>query len=81
MSKVSVDLSAPSPYIEKDSPLTSEEKSLFAYFGEGAKIAPPFRIVNPGNVHIGDRTSIGARFGRTARLDLAEFPAETRKPR
>ncbi|MBL7810771.1 MAG: acyltransferase [Bacteroidetes bacterium] len=44
--------------LEKNTPLTSEDKKLFAYFGEGAKIAPPFRILNPHRIHIGDRTSI-----------------------
>jgi acetyltransferase-like isoleucine patch superfamily enzyme len=44
--------------IEKDTPLTSAEKSMFAYFGENAKIKPPFRILNPQNISIGDYTSI-----------------------
>lgn len=44
--------------IEKDTPLTNEEKNMFAYFGEGAKIRPPFRILNPHRIKIGDRTSI-----------------------
>lgn len=44
--------------IEKNEPLTNEEKSLFAYFGEGAKIRPPFRILNPQNIHIGDYTAL-----------------------
>jgi acetyltransferase-like isoleucine patch superfamily enzyme len=44
--------------IEKNEELTSEEKKLFAYFGEGAKIRPPFRILNPHRISIGDRTSI-----------------------
>jgi acetyltransferase-like isoleucine patch superfamily enzyme len=44
--------------IEKNTPLTNEEKNMFAYFGEGAKIRPPFRILNPHRIHIGDKTSI-----------------------
>ncbi len=44
--------------IEKDTPLTTDEKRMFAYFGEGAKIRPPFRVLNPQRICIGDRTSI-----------------------
>ena len=44
--------------IEKNTPLTNEEKKIFAYFGIGAQILPPFRILNPRNIRIGDRTSI-----------------------
>ena len=44
--------------LETASPLTSEEKSRFAYFGVNAKILPPLRILNPGNVIIGDYTAI-----------------------
>lgn len=44
--------------LEKQTPLTSEDKALFAYFGEGAKIKPPYRILNPHRIRIGDRTSI-----------------------
>ena len=44
--------------IEKDTELTSEEKKMFAYFGENAKIRPPYRILNPHRISIGDRTSI-----------------------
>lgn len=38
--------------------LTVEQKKLFAYFGVDAKIKPPFRILNPHRISIGDRTSI-----------------------
>jgi acetyltransferase-like isoleucine patch superfamily enzyme len=44
--------------IEKDVPLTKEEKNMFAYFGEHVKIRPPFRFLNPQLIRIGDRTSI-----------------------
>ena len=44
--------------IEKSEPLTSAEKDMFAYFGEGAKIRPPFRILNPERIIVGDYTSI-----------------------
>jgi acetyltransferase-like isoleucine patch superfamily enzyme len=44
--------------LSKSSPLTSKEKQLFAYFGENAKIKPPYRILNPHRIHIGDLTSI-----------------------
>lgn len=44
--------------IEKNAELTSEEKNMFAYFGENARIRPPFRILNPHLIHIGDKTSI-----------------------
>jgi acetyltransferase-like isoleucine patch superfamily enzyme len=44
--------------LEKDTPLTAREKSMFAYFGEQAKLRPPFRILNPQRISIGDRTSI-----------------------
>jgi acetyltransferase-like isoleucine patch superfamily enzyme len=44
--------------LDKKTPLTSEEKKRFAYFGVGAKIKPPFRILNPHRIHIGDKTSI-----------------------
>lgn len=41
-----------------NSELTSAEKAMFAYFGEGAKIRPPLRILNPHRIKIGDRVSI-----------------------
>src|SRR5262245_50234166 len=44
--------------LEKNTPLTSRDKARFAYFGVGAKIRPPFRILNPQCIVIGDRTSI-----------------------
>ncbi len=44
--------------IAKDDALTVEETRLFAYFGVGAKIKPPMRILNPHRIKIGDRTSI-----------------------
>lgn len=44
--------------LEKQTPLTSEDKELFAYFGNNAKILPPYRILNPQNIVIGDFTAI-----------------------
>jgi len=44
--------------LEKKTPLTSKDKDLFAYFGIGAKIKPPLRILNPHRISIGDKTSI-----------------------
>jgi acetyltransferase-like isoleucine patch superfamily enzyme len=44
--------------LEGSTLLTSAEKAQFAYFGEGAKIIPPYRILNPGRIHIGDKTAI-----------------------
>lgn len=57
-------MSAPTPIerdndlLEKKEPLTSEDKKRFAYFGENAKILPPFQILNPQNIAIGDYTAI-----------------------
>jgi acetyltransferase-like isoleucine patch superfamily enzyme len=59
--------------IEKDTPLTTEEKKLFAYFGEGAKIRPPFRILNPHRISIGDKTSIREGAFIHAYQDLTEL--------
>ena len=44
--------------LEKTDPLTVEEKKLFGSFGAGAKIRPPFRILNPQRIFIGDNVSI-----------------------
>lgn len=44
--------------IEKNEPLTDDEKKLFGNFGIGAKIRPPFRILNPQRIFIGDYVSI-----------------------
>jgi acetyltransferase-like isoleucine patch superfamily enzyme len=44
--------------LEKQTPLTNEDKKLFAYFGVNAKILPPYRILNPQNIIIGDVTAI-----------------------
>lgn len=43
--------------LEKNTPLTSEDKALFGYFGVNAKIIPPYRILNPQHVFIGDVTA------------------------
>jgi acetyltransferase-like isoleucine patch superfamily enzyme len=44
--------------IESDRALTNEDKARFSYFGVNAKILPPFRILNPQNIVIGDRVAI-----------------------
>jgi acetyltransferase-like isoleucine patch superfamily enzyme len=44
--------------LEKKTPLTKKDKSLFAYFGVNAKILPPLRILNPQLIRIGDVTAI-----------------------
>lgn len=44
--------------LEGNAPLTAEQKKMFKYFGVGSKIKPPYRILNPHRIHIGDRTSV-----------------------
>ena len=44
--------------LEKNEPLTNEDKALFKYFGVNAKVRPPFRILNPERIYIGDNVSI-----------------------
>ena len=44
--------------LNKQTSLTKKEKDLFGYFGVDAKIKPPFRILNPHRIYVGDRTSI-----------------------
>lgn len=44
--------------LEKSTPLTKKDKKLFGNFGVNAKILPPYRILNPQYVHIGDMTAI-----------------------
>ena len=44
--------------LEKNEPLTDDEKKLFGSFGAGAKLRPPFRILNPHRIFIGDYVSI-----------------------
>src|SRR5687767_5179361 len=57
--------------LEKTTDLTAEDKRLFKYFGEGAKIRPPLRILNPQRLSIGDRTSIREGCHLNAFLDLS----------
>lgn len=59
--------------LEKDSPLTDEEKKLFGYFGTGAKIRPPFRILNPQRIFIGDHVSIREELYLHAYQDLTKL--------
>ena len=44
--------------LEGSAPLTAKDKAKFGYFGVNAKILPPYRILNPQNIVVGDRTSI-----------------------
>ncbi len=44
--------------IESTQALTTGDKAKFAYFGVNAKILPPYRILNPQNIVVGDRVSI-----------------------
>jgi acetyltransferase-like isoleucine patch superfamily enzyme len=44
--------------LNSNRPLTRKDKALFGYFGTDAKIKPPYRILNPHRIFIGDRTSI-----------------------
>lgn len=59
--------------IEKTVELTSDEKKLFKYFGEGAKIRPPFRILNPHRIIIEDYVSIREDAYIHAYQDLSEL--------
>ena len=56
--------------LEKQTPLTVEDKKLFAYFGVNAKILPPYRILNPQNIVIGDVTAIREGCHINAFVDL-----------
>src|SRR6266508_3746690 len=57
--------------LEKATPLTSEDKRMFAYFGTDAKILPPYRILNPQRIAIGDRTAIREWCHINAFIDLS----------
>jgi len=57
--------------LEGSTPLTNEDKRQFAYFGEDAKILPPYRILNPHRITIGDRTAIREGSHINAFLDLS----------
>jgi len=59
--------------IEKQTPLTADDKKLFAYFGVNAKILPPFRILNPQNIIIGDVTAIREGCSINAFADLSSL--------
>lgn len=60
-----------STVIEKNTELTSEEKRLFSHFGEHSKIRPPFRILNPERIIIGDYVSIREELYLHAYTDLS----------
>ncbi|HEY4136572.1 MAG TPA: hypothetical protein VGO34_15305 [Alphaproteobacteria bacterium] len=57
--------------LEKESALTSEDKAKFGYFGENAKIMPPYRILNPQNIFVGDGTVIREGSHISAFTDLS----------
>jgi acetyltransferase-like isoleucine patch superfamily enzyme len=61
--------------LEKDTPLTDEEKKLFGRFGVGAKIRSPFRILNPHRIFIGDYVSIREELYLHAYEDLTKLHA------
>jgi acetyltransferase-like isoleucine patch superfamily enzyme len=63
----------PDILIEKDTELTKEEKSLFFYFGVNSKIRPPFRILNPHRIFIGDNVSIREETYIHAYQDLSKL--------
>jgi acetyltransferase-like isoleucine patch superfamily enzyme len=44
--------------VEGTEELTVADKAKFAYFGVNAKILPPYRILNPQNIVVGDRVAI-----------------------
>jgi acetyltransferase-like isoleucine patch superfamily enzyme len=57
--------------LEKKDELTSEDKKLFRYFGEGSKILPPYRILNPHRITIDDRVAIREHSHINAFQDLS----------
>jgi len=57
--------------LEGSSQLTSQQKKMFKYFGIDAKIKPPFRILNPQRIFIGDKTSIQEGSHINAFIDLS----------
>lgn len=61
--------------LEKNEPLTEDEKKLFGSFGVGAKIRPPFRILNPHRIFIGDYVSIREECYLHAYEDLKKLHA------
>ena len=61
--------------LEGNAPLTDDEKSLFGSFGVGAKIRPPFRILNPQRIFIGDYVSIREECYLHAYEDLTRLHA------
>lgn len=44
--------------LEGNTPLTARQKKMFKYFGVSSRIKPPYRILNPHRIYVGDRTSI-----------------------
>jgi acetyltransferase-like isoleucine patch superfamily enzyme len=61
--------------LEKNEPLTEDDKKLFGSFGVGAKIRPPFRILNPHRIFIGDYVSIREEAYLHAYEDLTKLHA------
>jgi acetyltransferase-like isoleucine patch superfamily enzyme len=64
-------IAAKNVLLEKTTPLTSADKDLFAYFGRDAKVLPPFRILNPQRIVVGDRTAIREGCHINAFIDLS----------
>lgn len=61
--------------LEKNEELTPDEKKLFGSFGAGAKIRPPFRILNPHRIFIGENVSIREECYLHAYQDLTKLHA------
>lgn len=59
--------------LEKSEPLTTADKKLFGSFGVGAKIRPPFRILNPQRIFIGDHVSLREEVYLHAYEDLTKL--------
>lgn len=56
-------------------PLTNKQKGLFKYFGIRSQIKPPYRILNPQRIYIGDVTSIQEYSHINAFIDLSYLMA------
>jgi acetyltransferase-like isoleucine patch superfamily enzyme len=61
--------------LEKNEELTQDEKKLFGSFGAGVKIRPPFRILNPHRIFIGENVSIREECYLHAYEDLTKLHA------
>ncbi len=61
--------------LEKNDELTQDDKKLFGSFGAGTKIRPPFRILNPHRIFIGENVSIREECYLHAYEDLTKLHA------